>query len=127
MKVRLSFLLGVGSLLGVLSCERDYRGAPQLSPSGTYYLVTSINRSDEAGADQHELIVHLLNAAQKELGVLKTGVMDTTQWHVGWAGADTILLWTYHSDRAWEVRNGVTLEVAMTSQLEERADWMKGP
>jgi hypothetical protein len=115
--VILSLLLVSCTFLG------DYKSEKIPSPTGKYYLITSVNRRDKSKSDYAGVIIHLYASTGQLLSDLNTGAGDFSKWAIGWDSA-TDLIVVFSSDignAAYEIKNGKLNPVALTDELNKRA------
>lgn len=115
-------------VLQFLSCRNDYVGRMEMSPSGEYYLQSSVNRTGSSQPDYALVKLAVFDSGMNPVADINTQVCDAMSWSVFWLEGDTILLWSGDiGARAWAVQDRSVLTVPMTKYLEDRANWMKGP
>lgn len=115
-------------VLQFLSCRSDYVGQMELSPSGKYYLRSSVNRTGSSQQDYALVKLAVFDSGMQLLADIDTQASDAMSWQVFWLDGDTILLWTADiGAKAWTCRDSKVHPVQMTAYLQDRANWMKGP
>jgi hypothetical protein len=87
-----------------------------------------VNRTAPGKPDYALVMAELQGGNWAEPVTFGTHASDGMQWHLGWSDGDTILLWSSDiGNRAWVVKGHDVIEVPLTTSLNEKADWMKGP
>lgn len=116
-------------LLSILtSCTRNnYSGSKTASPSGKYYFITTVNRTDESKDDFADVILSLYSADGKLITQINTGAGDFNSWAIGWeTKTDTIIM--NSSDiglYAWRLENNQLKKLEMTEALNRQAEKIK--
>lgn len=118
----LGFIVFIAGLSG---CMMDNSSSTKLaSPTGKYYIFTTVNRKDKAKKDYAFVVIHLFDSSGQLKSSLNTGAGDASKWAVGWYGQkDTVILYSAVIDnKAWVVEKDTLKPVELNRDLNKRAD-----
>lgn len=128
MKTILNILIIYLFSLLTTSCSRaDYSGEKIVSPSGKYYFITSVNKTDKSKDDYAYVVISLFDVDGKLITKLNTNAGDFSKWAIGWdAKTDTIIMnssdiGTY----AWKPENNHLKEIELTESIKEQSEEIK--
>lgn len=118
------YLLIVFSLIVFSKCKNDYSSDKMISPSGKYYLITTVNRTDKSKDDFATVVISLYSVEKELLSVLNTKAGDSNKWAIGWDKIMDIII-LKSSDigtYAWKIENGEFVNVEMSESIREQAE-----
>ena len=124
MSKRSSFML-VTLLFNFSGCiADDYKTEKTVSPSTHYYLITTVNRSDNSKNDYADVVINLFDSLGQLKSILNTHAGDANKWAVGWDNQrDTVILFSSDIDNnAWAVQRDSLVPIKMSSYLNNRAN-----
>ena len=104
----------------LLDHESDYLA----SPSERYFVKSRVNRSNPKRQDYALVSLVLLDKAHQPLDTLNTHAPDVMAWAVGWAGSDTLVVYSpdivYH---AWAIHANKFQLVQLTHRLANKSEY----
>lgn len=95
-----------------------------ISPSGKYYLITTVNRTDKSKDDFATVVISLYSVEKELLSVLNTKAGDSNKWAIGWDKIMDIII-LKSSDigtYAWKIENGEFVNVEISESIREQAE-----
>ena len=127
MKLSKPFLT-IACIFCLISCiGRDYVSNKVISPSGKYYFISTVNRSDNSKDDYADVIISLYSADEELISKVNTNAGDANSWAVGWENEKDIVILN-SSDigfRAWKFENNQFIEIELTADLIKQAEAIK--
>jgi hypothetical protein len=119
-------ILTVLALIILSSCMGNYSSDKIISPSGKYYLITTVNRTDKSKDDYAYVMLSLFSMDGQLITNFNTKAGDANKWAIGWdIKMDTIIMnssdigvyaWRIESSEIRELR-----ENEMTESIKEQA------
>ncbi len=105
----------------------NYESERIVSSTGNFEIEVTVNRTDKNADNYADVIIHLFDKNNKKLTELNTGAGDANKWTIGWTElGDTIVLQSGDiGNKAWILQNEKTVEIKMTAELNERAEFLK--
>jgi hypothetical protein len=121
-------LLMILLMLCLTNCSRNNHVSNKVfSPSGKYYLITTVNRTDQSKADYADVIISVYNIDGKLKTKFSSNAGDANSWAIGWdAVNDTVVM--FSSDIgifAWRLENDEPVSIELTNPIESRAKQLK--
>ena len=106
---------------------KDYKTPSITSPSGNFKISATVNRTNKNSADYAKIIIRLSDKNNRKLADINTGAGDAQKWAIGWTSSgDTIVLQSSDiGNKAWVIKNNKPIQIKMTKQLNQRAEWLK--
>ncbi len=105
----------------------NYSSDKTISPSGKYYFISNVNRTDKSKDDYAYVVLSLFSADGQLITKFNTKVGDSNKWAVAWeTKSDTIIM--NSSDIgifAWRIDNSEIQELReseMTESLKKQAE-----
>jgi len=99
-----------------------------MSRSGKYTVFAKVNRTDQNRADYAHVVIHLTDAAGKELHVYRSRAGDANKWALGWMPNEDIVI-LQSSDvgsMAFRIENDSLVEIApISDEMSVRAEILK--
>ena len=126
--ILIAILAITGFNISLSACHfKDYKNPSISSPSGNFKISTIVNRTNKNSADYAIIIIRLSDKNNRKLADINTGAGDAQKWAVGWTSSgDTIVLQSSDiGNKAWIINNGKPVQINMTKQLNQRAEWLK--
>lgn len=117
-------ILTVLSLIILSSCTNDYSSDKMGSPSGKYYIITTVNRTDKSKDNYTDVVISLYTVEGKLLTNLNTKAADSNKWAIGWDSKEDIIILN-SSDigtYSWRIENGEFIEIELTESIREQAE-----
>lgn len=127
MKIAFYIILILISICVAGCMMNNYESQKTFSPSGKYYIITTVNQTDKSKNDYADVYISLFSND----GVLKnkfnSKAGDFNKWAIGWdSDGDTIIM--NSSDigmRAWRLENDQPIQIEITEKIKSRAKILK--
>lgn len=123
-------ILTVLALMILSSCMNNHSSEKLISPSGKYYFITTVNRTDKSKKDYAYVVLSIFSSYDQLITKLNTKAGDANKWAIAWdTKMDTIIM--NSSDigiYAWGINNGEIRELRkdeMTESIKKQADEIK--
>lgn len=127
MKIKIYIFTSILSFILTSCTKSNYSSSKTVSPSGKYYFITTVNRTDESKNDYAHVFLSLFDVKGKLITKIYTGAGDFNSWAIGWAiKSDTIIM--NSSDiglYAWRLENNQLKKLEMTEELNRQAAKIK--
>jgi len=108
----------------------NYSSDRIISPSGKYYLITTVNRTDESKEDYAYVLLALFSKDGQLITNFNTRAGDANKWAIGWEmERDTIIM--NSSDigvYAWRIESREIIELReneITESIKKQAEEIK--
>jgi len=86
-------ILTVFALFILNSCIDNYKSDKIISPSGKYYFITTVNRTDKSRDDYAYVMLALFSKDGQLITNFNTKASDANKWAIGWdMQSDTIIM-----------------------------------
>jgi hypothetical protein len=126
--ITLQLLISITFIFSLINCTRSRHEeiTKIISPSGKYYLVTTVDSAYQSKKD-YQVSILIYTSADQLKSKLAINADDMNQWVVGWAEkTDTILFKSSNMGTyGWAIEAGKTKPVVIIDELKQEAEKLK--